>query len=174
MVANFLEQHPDCSVVIFCNSRHQSLHVATQLEKKLDMKKLAIDVLNINGSLDKTDKFWQICLFSDNRHSRRGQFRALVTTNASNVGIDKHSISLQVRFEWCRDLQTYFQERGRGSRAEGMRSTCILYADIASYIYLMTQIITTSQDNEDTDHGSGDVEGFNSAISPSRNGRPQL
>jgi superfamily II DNA/RNA helicase len=96
-VANFLEHNPDCSVVIFCNSRHQSLHIASQLEKKLDMKKLAIDVLNINGSLNKTDKFWRIRLFCDNRHSRRGQFRALVTTNASNVGIDKHSISLQVR-----------------------------------------------------------------------------
>ena len=173
MVANFLEQNPESSVVIFCNSRHQSLHIATQLEKKLDMKKLAIDVLNINGSLDKTDKFWRIRLFCDNRHSRRGQFRALVTTNASNVGIDKHSISLQVRFEWCRDLQTYFQERGRGSRSEGVQSTCILYADLASYIYLMTQLITKSQDDEVKDHGSSDVEGYNSAISPSRNERPQ-
>ncbi len=112
-------------------------------------------------------------LFCDNRHSRRGQFRALVTTNASNVGINKHSISLQARFEWCRDLQTYFQERGRGSRSEGVQSTCILYADLASYIYLMTQLITTSQDDEVNDHGSSDVEGYNSAISPSRNERPQ-
>ncbi len=57
MVTNFLEQNPDCSVVIFCNSRQQSLHIAGQLEKKLDMKKLAVDVLNINGSLNKTNKF---------------------------------------------------------------------------------------------------------------------
>jgi superfamily II DNA helicase RecQ len=58
MVTNFLEQNTDCSVVIFCNSRQQSLHIASQLEKKLDMKKLAVNVLNINGSLKKTDKFW--------------------------------------------------------------------------------------------------------------------
>jgi len=37
----------------------------------------------------------------------------------------------------------------------------------------MTQLITTSQDDRDTDHGSRDVDGFNSAISPSRNGCPQ-
>jgi hypothetical protein len=66
MVTNFLEQNPDCSVVIFCNSRQQLLHIASQLEKKLDMKKLAVDVLNINGSLDKTDKFWRIRIFCDN------------------------------------------------------------------------------------------------------------
>jgi len=58
MVTRFLEQNPDSSVIIFCNSRQQSLHIASQLEKKLNMKKLAVDVLNINGSLDKTDKFW--------------------------------------------------------------------------------------------------------------------
>jgi superfamily II DNA helicase RecQ len=83
IVTSFLEQNPNSSVIIFCNSRQQSLHIVSQLEKKLDMKKLAIDVLNINGSLDKTDKFWRIRIFCFNRHSRLGQFRALVTTNAS-------------------------------------------------------------------------------------------
>ena len=90
MVTNFLEENPESSVFIFCNLRQQSLHIATQLEKKLDMKKFATNVLNINGSLDKTDKLWRIRIFCDNCHSRRGQFHTLVTTNASNVGIDKH------------------------------------------------------------------------------------
>ncbi len=57
MVADFLELNSDSSVVIFCNSRKQSLHITSHLEKKLDLKKLSVDVLNINGSLDKTDKF---------------------------------------------------------------------------------------------------------------------
>jgi superfamily II DNA helicase RecQ len=107
----------------------------------------------------------------NNHHSRRGQFRALVTTNASNVGIDKHSITLQVRFEWSRDLLTYFQERGRGSRSQGVTSTCILFADLASYIFLMSQLIMSSQVAEDTAAISDDVDGFNSAISPSRHGQ---
>ena len=62
MVSNFLEEDPDSSVIIFCNSRQQSLHIASQLEKKLDIKKLAVDVLNINGSLDKTNKFWLVTI----------------------------------------------------------------------------------------------------------------
>jgi superfamily II DNA helicase RecQ len=87
------------------------------------------------------------------------------------VGIDKHSISLQVRFEWSRDLLTYFQERGRGSRSQGVTSTCILFADLASYIYLMSQLIVSSEVAEDTAAMSDDVDGFNSAISPSRHGQ---
>ncbi len=59
---------------------------------------VSIDIININGSLDKIDKFWRIRLFCDNHHSCQGIYRALVTTNASNVGIDKHSIALQVQF----------------------------------------------------------------------------
>ena len=110
MVIDYIEQNSHDSIVVFCNSRNQSLHITGQLERKLDMKKLSVNVLNINGSLDKNDKFWRIRLFCDNYHSCRGNLRALVTTNASNVGIDKHSISLQVRFEWPRDLLTYFQE----------------------------------------------------------------
>ena len=171
MVTNFLEENPESGVVIFCNSRQQSLHIASQLENKLDMKKLAVVVLNINGLLDKTNKFWQICIFCDNRHSRRGQFFAIVTTNASNVGIDKHLISLQVCLEWSHDLLTYFQERGRGSRSQGMTSTCILFADLASYIFLMSQLIMSSQVAKDTAAISADVNIFNSAIFLSRHGQ---
>jgi len=94
-----------------------------ELEKKLDHKRLLVDVVNINGSLDKIDKFWPFRLFCDDRHTGHGQFRALVTANTSNVGIDKHSVALQVRFEWPRDLLTYFQERGRGLRCQGEQST---------------------------------------------------
>jgi superfamily II DNA/RNA helicase len=99
MVTDFLQDNRDSSVVIFCNSRKQLLHFSFHLGKKLDQVKLSIDLLNINGSLDKIDKFWRIRLFCDNCHRRQGHFRVLVTTNASNVGIDKHSIALQVRFE---------------------------------------------------------------------------
>jgi superfamily II DNA helicase RecQ len=59
-VAEFLQRNLYSSVVIFCNSRKQSQHIAVQLEKKLDLMKLSVDVVNINRSLDKIDKFWRI------------------------------------------------------------------------------------------------------------------
>jgi superfamily II DNA/RNA helicase len=70
LVADFLQQNLDSSIVIFCNSRKQSQHFAVQPEKKLDLMKLSINVVNINGSLDKLDKFWRIRLFCDDCHSR--------------------------------------------------------------------------------------------------------
>jgi hypothetical protein len=97
-------------VVIFCNSRKQLLHFSINLEKKLDQLKLPVDILNISGSLDKIDKCWRIRLFCDDCPSCQGRFRALVTTKTSDVGTDMHSIALQVRFKWPRDLLTYFQE----------------------------------------------------------------
>ncbi len=173
MVTEFLQLNHDSCVVIFCNSRKLSQHFSFHFDKKLDQAKLTIDIININGSLDKIDKFWRIRLFCDNCHSCQGQFRALVTTNASNVGIDKHSIALQVRFEWPRDLLMYFQERGRESRSQGARSTCIVFADFASFIYLMSQLLMTSKQNDGQSSCGNVGEGFNSAISPWKHGTMQ-
>jgi hypothetical protein len=163
-----LLHNPDLSVVVFCNLRKQSQHFTTHLEKKLDLAKLAIDVININGSLDKIDKFWRIHLFCDDRHSRPGRLCALITMNAANVGIDKHSITLQVRFEWPCNLLTYFQERGRGSHIEGVQSTCIKYGDLLSHVYMMTQLFSKSIYDDDTSPSADNevIESFNLAISP--------
>ena len=124
LVSEFLRDHPTKSAVIFCSSRHQSQHFRDHLEI-LNKLKLNINVLHINGLLHKTDKFWRICLFCDEGHIREADFWVLVTTNAANVGINKSQIALQVQFDWPRDLLTYFQECGRGSRLPGVRSTCI-------------------------------------------------
>ena len=159
MVTEFLDQNCNSSFIIFCKSRNQSLHLSSHLNKKLDLAKLSVDVLNINGSLDKMEKFWRIRLICDSRHSPKGNFRALVTTNASNVRIDKHSISLQVRFGWPHNLLTYFKERGRGSQLQGDRSTCILFGNLSSYIYLMSQMILTSRVDDISDQVTGEGGG---------------
>ena len=74
LVSEFLRDHPMKSAVIFCNSRHQSQHFRDHLECKLNELKLNVDVLHINGSLHKTDKFWRICLFCDEGHIRGTDF----------------------------------------------------------------------------------------------------
>ena len=77
--------------------------------------------------------------------------------------IDKSQIALQVRFDWPRDLLTYFQERGRGSRQRGVRSTCILYADLSSYVFLLCQLLRGSDHTDITvEAQSGECERFNS------------
>jgi hypothetical protein len=173
MVTDFLQLNRDSSVIIFCNSRKQSQQFSLHLDKKLDQAKLSIDVININESLDKIDKFWRIRLFCDDHYRCQGQYRALVTTNASNVGIDKHSIALQVQFEWPPDLLTYFQERGRGSSSQVVRSSFILFGDFASFINLMSQLLMASKLDDGKSSCGNEVEGFNSAISPWKHGTMQ-
>ncbi len=74
LVSEFLRDHPVKSAVIFCNSRHLSQHFWDHLECKLNQLKLNVDVLHINGSLHKTDKFWRIRLFCDKGHTRKADF----------------------------------------------------------------------------------------------------
>ena len=74
LVSEFLRDHTTKSAVIFCNSRHQSQHFRDHLERKLNELQLNVDVLHINGSLHKTDKFWRICLFCDEGHIQEADF----------------------------------------------------------------------------------------------------
>jgi hypothetical protein len=87
----------------------------------------------------------------------------------ANVGIDKSTIGLQVRFEWTRNLLTYFQERGCGLRLRGVSSMCVLYADLSSYAFLVYQYLRGEDNNGGTERvDAGECDGFNSAISPQR------
>jgi len=50
-----------------------------------------------------------------------------------------------------------------------VRSTCVLYADLSSYVFLLCQLVRGSEHTNITvEAQSGECEGFNSAISPRR------
>ncbi len=61
LLAEFIRDNPSYSAVLFCNSWRQSQHFWDHLKRKLNEVKLNVDVIHINGSLHKTDKFWRIC-----------------------------------------------------------------------------------------------------------------
>ncbi len=60
LVSQFLRDNPSASAVIFCNSLKQLQHLCDRLEHKLNELKLNVDVMHINGTLHKMDKFWRI------------------------------------------------------------------------------------------------------------------
>ena len=95
-------------------------------------------------------------------------FRTLISTNATNVGIDNDHIDLVVRFGLPRDLMTYFQERGRGARQPGSVAECIVYATMSSYVSIMSQILNYNKLTDDTDATNEELElrGAGSAITP--------
>lgn len=167
----FLVEDPDGSIVIFCNSRAQSMKYLKQFESKLNFAHSKVDVVYINGALNKHEKFWRIRLFcgDDKEHIDGMEFRALLTTNAANVGIDKHSVKMEIRFEFVRDLCTYFQEQGRGSRVPGVPSSYYLFLNLESYVYLKKQILETREDFEVEEDMAPEIVGFNTALTPLKN-----
>ena len=55
----------DDSIVIFVNTRTKAMHLTPKLEKKCDEVGCKVDVLSLNGALNKHDKFWRIRFFCD-------------------------------------------------------------------------------------------------------------
>lgn len=51
------------SIVIFVNTRTKAMHLTSKLEKKCDECGHAVDILSLNGLLNKHDKFWRIRFF---------------------------------------------------------------------------------------------------------------
>ena len=130
-----------------------------------------VDVHSLNESLNKHDKFWRICFFCDPSGSCGAfQFNCLLSTNCANIGIDNHTVDHVFRFQLPRDLPTFFQESGRGSRERGRQSTTRLFVDLTSYANLKRQILG-SEVSEDDEFLAGDAEalalvGYNSALTP--------
>ena len=120
-----LPHDSDNKVIVFCNSRGKADHFAKELERKLNDAGKKFDVIVITGALNKNEKFWRIRILCGNEEEFVGEcsFRAGVFTNACNVGVDDSRINYCVRFGLPRDLNTYLQERGRGSRQPGSLST---------------------------------------------------
>ena len=170
-VVEFLHKNPDRSTVLFTNARARAETLTRQLEAKLNEAHVNADVIVVHGNLDKNEKFWRVRIFCapQGTHVEDVKCRALVATNAINVGIDDHTVDFGVRFGLPRDLATFIQERGRGSRVPGAPSTFVVFLDLGSYEYLVTRTLR-SLDNDDVnatnDTTRGGTQGYNSAISP--------
>ena len=114
-------------------------HFGTELERKLNEARKKFDV--ITGTLNKNEKFWRICLICGNEEEEEfvGEcsFCARVFANACNVGVDDSHINYYVCLP--RDLHTYLQESGHGSRRLGSQSGFILYVELTSYGIIIHQ-----------------------------------
>ena len=53
------------SIVIFVNIRTMAMHLITKTEKRCDEAGLTNNILLLNGSLNKHEKFWRIRFFCD-------------------------------------------------------------------------------------------------------------
>ena len=108
MVVQFLQENNGKCVCIFVNTRTEAFHISTYLEKKLDEASIRTDVMLVHGHLDKNKKIWLIRLFCNSARIEGINPDVLLSTLATNVGVDNPRVSLVMCFGWPRNLLTWF------------------------------------------------------------------
>ena len=90
----------------------------------------------MHGSLAKEEKYWFIRILCAGIDKEDFRGRILLATSAANVGIDNQLVTLVLCIGWCRDLCTYFQQRGRGGRDPTMQATFLQLGSSQSFVSL--------------------------------------
>ena len=91
---NFMRDTPSGSAFVFVNFCGGCTTVATAIEELLIQAKMDIDLLMINGDMDKKEKFAIIRLFTGAISMEDFTARILIVTAAANIRIDKETIEM--------------------------------------------------------------------------------
>lgn len=157
-------------IVIFVNTWTRAMHLTSQLEKKCNESELAVDILSLNSSLYKHNKFWRIQFFVTRAHRLANSNSTALSPPTARISasiITRYmTYSVFIFLTICR----LFSGEQTGSHERGRRSTTHLFVDLASYINLKRQI-NGADLSEDDDLRAEDTEDLalvrhNSALTP--------
>lgn len=124
-----LKQTPTGRILIYCGTRKQSEHVASELKSKFGKSAFyhagmtPEDRLRVQTDYEKSD------------------VRILAATNAFGMGIDHPNVRLVVHYQMPANVENYYQEIGRAGR-DNEHSTCLLLyskKDKGLHSYFITQ-----------------------------------
>lgn len=126
---DYLKQHNDVSGIIYCISRKNVDNLYDELITN------GFSVSKYHGGMSDAA-----------RQSNQNDFvfdktSIMVATNAFGMGIDKSNIRYVIHYNMPKDLESYYQEAGRGGR-DGANAECILLfsrSDIVSNKFLIEQ-----------------------------------
>jgi ATP-dependent DNA helicase RecQ len=110
---NFLEKHPGESGLVYCLTRKRVDHLADKLQQE------GYSVLPYHAGLSDVERTRNQEMFV------RDEVRLIVATIAFGMGINKSNIRFVVHYDLPKNIETYYQEIGRGGR-DGLPCVCML------------------------------------------------
>lgn len=132
-VKDYVRDHEESSGIVYCATRKEVDALYYYLRER------GIEAAKYHGGLkDEEKSYYQEEFLKDN-------FNVMIATNAFGMGIDKSNVRYIIHFTLCKNLESYYQEIGRGGR-DGEKTEChLLYnrEDIRTLEYL---IYTTAGD----------------------------
>lgn len=136
---DFLDKNKKDSGIIYCSTRKT---VDSLYENLL---KTGYNVCKYHGGMTEKNRAQAQDDFTYDRAT------IMIATNAFGMGIDKSNIRFVVHYNMPKDLESYYQEAGRGGR-DGADAKCILLfsrSDIVTNKFLIEQ---TSQENQKVEY----------------------
>jgi len=112
-IVSILHKRELSHACLFVNFKSESIKWAGELERKLTDQLIDVNIIQINGDMDKNEQIAFLRLFTTAVTMKNYNPRVLVATPAANTGINQVLIEFILSVGLPRCLTTLIQERGR-------------------------------------------------------------
>jgi len=105
LLLDILQKENRKSAVVFCRTRHGTIRLARELERRF------LSVVSLHGDLSQNQRDHSMALF------RSGRADVLVATDVASRGIDVRQVDCVINYDVPEDPTVYFHRVGRTARA---------------------------------------------------------